>query len=893
MSKNSILMWMISLMVTLSLIGCGGGGEKKDSQPEVKKEKPAPERIAQAQPQVPVRQAPPPAKTNNPEVERHIANAKKHIAENKLQEAKADLQMALKLDPVNADALSLLNEIGYREGGRQEEVGSVTAQLELQKKIQIQAAQVEANNRFAKGEKYFADREFDKAIESFEGVLEIIKWNPYQLNVPELKERSLDYIRLSKDKKREFDIQERERKTQEARERALEEELKRQQAIRIKIRDLFNRGTVHFEREEFRKAEDLANQILEIEPSNRYARRLRDDSVRAAHRKFEKDYMLAKAEGWKRFREDMMNTRIPDTALISYPTKEKWAEISRREITRAQIVEESDPPEIQSIKRSLENEKITLDFNDTPFNEVINFIRNVTNVNIVIDPEALAEDDSGVTLNVTDLKLKSALNILLQFKNLTAVYKDKVLFITKPDSVAAKGLPKPELHDVRDLTGALKDFPGIEITLDTGGEDAAAGGPAGALFGEPPAPAITEEDLSELIKQSIAPETWEQEGRSIAISNGQLLVVHTPDIQNEIRRFLNDLRKFSGLMVAVETRFIAATDDFIEDIGIDIRGIGDANNALGFNPGLSRGSRYIEDVGPQAEDQASVFTTTPTITDNFGGFVAPGIGPATPTPFPAVPVAGAYFNDGSGGDLRARNENIFDAGRGLGSRMTTTGGASYQFGFFDDLELNFVLRAVQKSSRATTMNAPRLTIFNTERANVAIITQLAYISDFDVEIAQSATIADPIVDTINEGLVLDVRPIVSNDRKYVTLELRPTVAFIQPGPGGERIRTFQTSLGSSPTGGTGVVTIQVPELSVQRVETTVRVPDGGTVVVGGLKNILLQDRKTDIPWLGDIPLLSFFFSRKGKAEELRNLMILVTANVIDLNEQEELQVGKN
>ncbi|MEK7486315.1 MAG: hypothetical protein AABZ60_18490 [Planctomycetota bacterium] len=892
MSKNFIFVWMVSLVITLSLIGCGGGGETKDPQPEVKNDKPAPNKIAQAQPQGPVRQAAPPAKTTNPEVERHIINAKKHIAENKLQEAKADLQMALKLDPVNQDALSLLNEIGYREGGRQEEVGSVHTQLELQKKIQIQAAQVEANNRFAKGEKYFADREFDSAIESFEGVLEIIKWNPYQLNVPELKERSLDYIRLSKDKKREFDIQERERKTQEARERALEEELKRQQAIRIKIRDLFNRGTVHFEREEFRKAEELSSQILEIEPSNRYARRLKDDSVRASHRKFEKDYMLAKAEGWKRFREDMMNTRIPDTALISYPTKEKWAEISNREITRAQVVEESDPPEIQSIKRSLENEKITLDFNDTPFNEVINFIRNVTNVNIVVDPEALAEDDSGVTLNVTDLKLKSALNILLQFKNLTAVYQDKVLFITKPDSVAAKGLPKPELHDVRDLTGALKDFPGISITLDTGGEGADGGAGNPALFGEPPAPAITEEDLSELIKQSISPESWEQEGHSIAISNGQLLVVHTPDIQNEIRRFLNDLRKFSGLMVAVETRFIAATDDFLEDIGIDIRGIGDGDGALGFNPALDRGSRYLEDVSPQAEDQASIFATSPTISDNFGGAVG-GAGVGTAPTFLAIPVAGAYFNDGSGGDLRTRNENIFDSGRGLGSRLTNAGGASYQFSFFDDMELNFVVRAVQKSSRATTMNAPRLTIFNTERANVAIITQLAYISDFDVEIAQSATIADPIVDTINEGLVLDVRPIVSNDRKYVTLELRPTVAFIQPGAGGERIRTFSTSLGSSPAGGTGVVTIQVPELSVQRVETTVRVPDGGTVVVGGLKNILLQDRKTDIPWLGDIPLLSFFFSRKGKAEELRNLMILVTAHIIDLTEQEELQVGKN
>jgi type II secretory pathway component GspD/PulD (secretin) len=811
------------------------------------------------------------------QVERLLAQAKQDLAARNLEQARANLEAVLALDPGNAEALALLRDLGYHEGTRSGELQSVTQQLELQKKVKIQQAQVEAKNRFEQGKKHYADKEFEEAIRAFEGVLEIIKWAPYNLNLSDIKEQSIEFIRLAKGKKREYEQLERERKTQEARELALEEELKRQQALRVKIRTLFNKGTIHFERQEFRKAEELANQILEIEPSNRYARRLRDDSVQAAHRKFQKDYMIAKAEGWKRFREDMMETRIPYTQLISYPTKEKWAEISKREVVRAQIVEEDDPPEVQAIKRSLENERITLDFQDTPFQDVISFIRNVSSVNIVIDPEALEEDSSEVTLTVNDIKLKSALNILLQFKNLTYVFKDNVLFITRPDSAAARGLPKPELHDVRDLTGAVTDFPGMKIVLESdSGEDS---GPGSALFEEEPAPAISEEDLSTLITESIAKETWDDEGNSIAISSGQLLVVHTPDVQNEIRRFLNDLREFSGLMVNVETRFIAATDDFLEDVGVDLRGIGDNNGFPGITGG--RNSRFIEDVTVAAEDNAS---NAVAFSDNFGG---------ANLPIGSVPVAGAYFNDGSSGDLRARNENIFSPGRGLGQRLDDTGGISLQFGFFDDLELNFVLRAVQKSSRATTMTAPRLTVFNTQRANVAIITQLAYVSDFDVEIAQSATIADPIIDTINEGLVLDVRPVISNDRKYVTLELRPTVAVIQPGQGGQRIREFQTSLGSSPGGGTGVVTIQVPELSVQRVETTVRVPDGGTVVIGGLKNVLLQDRKTDIPWLGDIPLLSFFFSRKGKAEELRNLMVLVTANIIDLKEQEELQVGRN
>lgn len=42
------------------------------------------------------------------------------------------------------------------------------------------------------------------------------------------------------------------------------------------------------------------------------------------------------------------------------------------------------------------------------------------------------------------------------------------------------------------------------------------------------------------------------------------------------------------------------------------------------------------------------------------------------------------------------------------------------------------------------------------RANISVTTQKAYVKDFDVEIAQAAVIADPVVDIVTEGVVLDV-----------------------------------------------------------------------------------------------------------------------------------------
>jgi type II secretory pathway component GspD/PulD (secretin) len=150
-----------------------------------------------------------------------------------------------------------------------------------------------------------------------------------------------------------------------------------------------------------------------------------------------------------------------------------------------------------------------------------------------------------------------------------------------------------------------------------------------------------------------------------------------------------------------------------------------------------------------------------------------------------------------------------------------------------------------------------------------------------VEVAQSAYIADPVIGTIQTGVVLDVRPIVSNDKKYITMELRPTIASLT------RVRPFTTELG----GATRSVTFEVPEIRLQSVESTVRIPDQGSLLIAGLKSFREIDRKLDIPVLGNIPIVSFFFSQTTKLDEKQDLIILVTGKIIDLEEEERKIFG--
>ncbi|MHC4851404.1 MAG: hypothetical protein ACYTF5_05255, partial [Planctomycetota bacterium] len=73
---------------------------------------------------------------------------------------------------------------------------------------------------------------------------------------------------------------------------------------------------------------------------------------------------------------------------------------------------------------------------------------------------------------------------------------------------------------------------------------------------------------------------------------------------------------------------------------------------------------------------------------------------------------------------------------------------------------------------------------------------------------------------------------------------------------------------------------QLPRTTLQRVRTTITMPDGGTVLLGGTKHSDKQDLQSKVPILGHIPLVNFLFGRKGTSIDNRKLLILIRATII-------------
>jgi len=82
------------------------------------------------------------------------------------------------------------------------------------------------------------------------------------------------------------------------------------------------------------------------------------------------------------------------------------------------------------------------------------------------------------------------------------------------------------------------------------------------------------------------------------------------------------------------------------------------------------------------------------------------------------------------------------------------------------------------------------------------------------------------------------------------------------------------------------VTLQLPQLEVSRVRTTVSMPDEGTLLLGGLKFYSKDVRESGMPFFNNIPVLSFLLTRKGNYVNRRNLLVLITARIVPLEELE-------
>jgi tetratricopeptide (TPR) repeat protein len=787
-------------------------------------------------------------------VERHLDNARDLRDRLRLEDAQTELELALGLDRDNLQVKRALAEVNALLGQGDGEIETVTTELNQRYQLRVQQLKIEAGESLRKGKDAIAHGDYDVAIAELTIAKNHVLWAPYSVEWGGVDDQINSLLTQAKADKDSAAA----RATLNAQAAAFAElqaqrdsEAAREQAV---IETMLDQGISAFESGDYDDAIYFADQTLRNDPRNAWAKDLRESAFKAGRERVRADYVIAKREQFARWREQMDEKRIPWTGIVTLPDSDDWKDLTEKRARRRGLdLTQMSSANDQALRASLSSTTLRLPLieEEDSLERVMSLVRVITGLPIVVDPAAEeAAIDEGVVFDFSlpnDLTAEQVINLITDFagEEVTWTIRHDAILITTKEK--ARGKLVAVHHDVQDLVFGLTDFLGPRIDrlrlLDEL-EDDDGGGPFGGI-GERPQ-LIDPDDLATMIQENVAIGTWD-DGPNVESYEGHIVITHTREAHAEVRQFLEDLRRFSSTLVTIESKFMTISDNFIQEFGFDFRGIAD-------NP--------LTDITNGLEDMASAGL------DN-GGTGANGPNAA------GAPSSGFYYDDGPDGDFRARTENMF--GSALGNAISTAGGLTFQMDFLNDLEVSAIMRAVEKTSQFELINDQVLSVHNTQRAYVTVINQKAYIQDFDVEVAQFQAVADPQINVLHEGVVLDVRPTIHHDRKYIRLEIQPTVAKIVA------LRPFSTTLG----GNTSPVEFQLPELEVQSIFTTADIPDGGSVMLGGLSNVRNIERRAEVPWLAKIPLIGFFFKEEGYNDENESLMILIRARITDVREEVE------
>jgi tetratricopeptide (TPR) repeat protein len=796
-------------------------------------------------------------------VREHVTRARQAYADARLLEAENDLLAALKLNASATEAIALLEQVQISLGRANTDITGSSDDVLLRATARGERLQADARSSVEAAQQFRNEGNYEAAIGRLNLASSIVNGSDLNINWGSLSS-SISSLLGTVTAERDAALSSQREATKRESFNALQQERQLEVERQNLRRDgILEDAITNYSSGNYDKAIALTADLVEEDPLNARAVELRAAAEKSRHLSLEDEWVKVRAERYLTWVEDIEEARILVTDIVTLPDTEHWRKINElRKKYRQLPNEEENSEENNLLKQEIATQRIpSLVFEgETSLETVIDQLRTFTSIPYVVTPDAIAAvDDEGIEFNLTmtyELSVEHALNIITDAAGPDVIYSFRygVVYITTLSNAFSDLVLRP--HDIRDLTAMIVDqaapqidriqLPDSSFSMDDE-EERPMGGPVGD-----PVPIMDPDNIATLVQQSIATGTWDSiEGVSIQAQNGQLFVRHTPDVHRQIEDFLEGFRRYTSSMVNIEAKFLTITKDYLQEIGVDWRG-----------------ARTAADDGSQ---QITLDDLTSGFDDNTSAaFDDNGLG--LPSGSGSNPTAGAYYDEGEDGSIRARSEGIISD---YGSRLGITGGLAMQLSFIDDVQYSLIMNAVRKDERAQELTSVMLSTQNTERAYAAMLNQITYIQDFDVEVALASFIADPVVGVISDGIVLDVRPTIAQDRKTVSLELRPTIATIM-----RPIAEFTSSL----AGLTTPITIQLPELQVASVKTTVVVPDGGTVVIGGLKKLFNIDQRAEIPFLSDIPILSLLFKKEGEASENRDVILMITATIIDANE---------
>ncbi|MFO8052547.1 MAG: hypothetical protein R6U54_01120, partial [Candidatus Omnitrophota bacterium] len=203
-------------------------------------------------------------------------------------------------------------------------------------------------------------------------------------------------------------------------------------------------------------------------------------------------------------------------------------------------------------------------------------------------------------------------------------------------------------------------------------------------------------------------------------------------------------------------------------------------------------------------------------------------------------------------------------------------GLEFAFKKLTGTNLEAILHAAKNDEYINTLSAPTIMTLDNQEASILIGEKYPIVST-EVSTETNTVTGGSLEYYQDIGIQLNVVPQISGENEdFINMIIHPAITSegdeveIQSG-GGEPLVSY-------------------PRINTREAETQVLMRDGETIVIGGLLKDIKSKKEIGVPFLSDIPILGWFFKRKVEDTEKVDLLIFITADVLEPGEINSIEL---
>ena len=662
------------------------------------------------------------------------------------------------------------------------------------------------------------------------------------------------------------------------------------------VRRLLYKGEGFYNLADYDKAETQFHSVLRLDPYNKAARRwlercnaIKSDYYRAAYDQTRAQLLMEVDRAW-----ELTVPSVTDSGIFTTGGGERGGGRSINITNKLQniiipTVDFADTPLDEAIEY-MTQKSIELDADPDPTRKGINFVIEKGSVSSSSGPDEdlsggsllLAEDPGSKNIDV--LRLRNVpMSTALEYICSKAGLRYRV------DEYAVTLLPIGSESSADLVTRTWIVPPTFSSDISSGGGDGGGGGDAdpfaadsgGGLGG---GGLTVRKSVRELLGDS-GVDFGEGASAQYISSSSKLIVKNTVANLDLVDQIVEGIKNQTPKQINISTKFIEVSQENADELGFDW---------------------LVSPFGVSSEFFAGGGTTGNGAARTAADFVALG---------------GSSLLAGGGPDLTGnstaglRSGDFAVAGDSIdsviadpfrtGTTSTVAPGILSLTGLFSSGQVQAILRGLSQKRGTDIMTAPSVIARSGETATIEVIREFIYPTEYEPpELPNSVgstslggfgdiggqsssfpvTPATPTAfETRNTGVTLEIQPTIGANDFVIDLRFAPEIVefegFINYG---SPITSAGTDLLGNPT--TNVITenrIEMPVFASRRVSTGLTIYDGHTVAVGGLIQEDVQRVEDKVPIFGDLPLIGRFFQSNSENHIKSNLIIFVTAQIID------------